>query len=63
MILFVGQRLGRADNDRIAGMDSDRIEVFHVTDGDCGIVCITHYLIFDLLKAFDALFDQDLMHR
>ena len=63
MVFLVRQRLGRADDNGIAGMDPDRIQVFHITDGDGGVIMIPHHFIFDLFKAFDALFNQDLVHR
>ena len=41
-------------------MDSDRIEVFHVTDGDGRVVAVPHDLILDLLVALYAFFHKDL---
>ena len=63
VIFFVGQRLGRAHHHRVAGVDADRVEVFHVADGDGGVVLVADDLVFDLLKALDALFDQHLADR
>ena len=44
-------------------MHTHRIQVFHVADGDCRIVRITHYFVFNFLIALDTLFYQNLMHR
>ena len=63
MILLVGQGLGGADHDAVAGMNAHRINIFHVADGDGGIVGIPHDLVFDLLKALDGFFHQHLMDR
>ena len=57
MVFLVSQSLGRTDNDAVAGMHADRVEVFHIADGDRGIVRVTDDLILDLFVAFDALFD------
>ena len=43
-------------------MDSDRVQILHVTDGNGGVVGITHYLIFDFLVTLDTLFHQYLMY-
>ena len=59
----VGERLARCHHDRIARMDTYRIDVLHATDRDGRIVGVTHHLVFDLLIPLDALFDEHLMHR
>ena len=62
MIFLIGQRLRRADNDRISGMDADRIDVFHVTDRDRRVVGIPHDFVFDLLIAPNGFLDQCLVY-
>ena len=42
-------------------MDTHRVQVLHVTDGNGGVVGIAHDLVFDFLEALDALLHQDLM--
>ena len=61
MILFVGQGLGGTDHNAVAGMNAHRINIFHVTDGDGGIVGIPHHLVFDFFEALDGFFHQHLM--
>ena len=62
-MLTIGQRLYRSHNHRVTGMDSHRIDVFHVADHDCIIVIVPHNLVFNFLKACDTSFNQTLMYR
>ena len=57
------QRKDRGNDHRIAGMNTDRIDILHAADRDAVIGGITHNFKFDFLVAFDALFHQDLMDR
>ena len=43
-------------------MHADGIDIFHVADGDTVSRGITHHLVFYLLPAGYAPFDQNLMH-
>ena len=61
VILFVCQRLRRADHDGVAGVDAHGVEVLHVADGNGGVVGVPHDLVFDFLEALDALLHQNLM--
>ena len=61
VILFVGQRLRRADHDGVAGVDAHGVKVLHVADGNGGVVGVPHDLVFDFLEALDALLHQNLM--
>ena len=63
LMLAVAQRLHRRDDHRIAGVDADRIDVFHVADDDGIVVGIAHDLILDFLEPGDAALDQTLVHR
>ena len=63
MIFLVGQGLGWADNNGIACVNAHRVQILHVTDGDGGIVCIPHDLVFNFLVALDGFLHQHLMHR
>ena len=62
MIFLVGEGLAGSDDYGVAGVDSHRVEVFHITNSNGGIVCIPHYLVFDFLIAFDAFFHKYLMN-
>ena len=59
----VGQRLDRRDDDRIAGVDAERVDVLHRADGDARVVGVAHDLVLDLLPADEALLDHDLADR
>ena len=61
MVFLVGESLARSHNDRVAGVDSDRVKVFHVADGYCGVVRVADNLVFNFLIALDALFNKHLM--
>ena len=41
-------------------MDSHRVDVLHVADGERRVVSVPDDLVFDLLVALDALFDEHL---
>ena len=44
-------------------MNTHRIDVLHVADGDRRVVGVPHDLVLDLLVALDGLFHQNLMDR
>ena len=60
MVFRIGKRLRRGHNDALAGMDAQRVEVFHIADRDAVVVAVAHDLVFDLFPAFQRLFDQNL---
>ena len=41
-------------------MDTERVEVLHITDGDTVVVAVTYDLVLDFLPAFEALLYEDL---
>ncbi len=59
----VRERLDRRDDDRIAGVDAQRIDVLHAAHGDARIVRVAHHLVLDLLPADEAPFDHHLADR
>ena len=60
LVLVVRQRLRRSDDDGIARVDADRVEVLHVADGDAVVVAVAHDLVLDLFPAGDAALDEHL---
>ena len=56
----VGQRLDGRDDDRVAGVDAQRVDVLHGADGDARVVRVAHHLVLDLLPAHEAVLDHDL---
>ena len=59
----VGQRLDRRDDDRVAGVDAERVDVLHRAHGDARVVGVAHDLVLDLLPADEAALDHDLADR
>ena len=59
----VGQRLDRGNDDRIAGVDAERVDILHRAHGDARVIGIAHDLVLDLLPADEAPFDHDLVDR
>ncbi|KAH8720481.1 hypothetical protein HC256_000873 [Beauveria bassiana] len=60
VVLFVAQRLAGGDDDGVAGVDSKRVKIFHVADGDTVVVGVADDFVLDLLPAFERLFNEDL---
>ena len=58
MILCIAQGLRWSDDDTLTGMDSQWVEVLHVTNCDTVVVTVANYLIFNLLPALQALLYQ-----
>ena len=63
LILLVGQRLGRRDRDRIAGMHAHRIEILDRADDDAVVIAIPHNLHLEFFPADDGFLEQDLAGR
>ena len=62
VVFAVRERLARRDDDAVARVDADGVEVLHVADGDGGVTRVAHDLVFNFLVALDALFHEHLMH-
>ena len=62
LVLFITQSLGRSHYNAVTGVHADRIQVFHVADGDHVAGAVAHYLVLNFLPACDAAFYQDLSH-
>ena len=63
VVFPVRQRLRGTHDDGIAGVNTDGVQIFHVADGDGGVICVADHFVLDLLVALDALFDEDLTNR
>ena len=63
VVLLVGERLRRRDDDRVAGVHAERVEVLHVAHGDAVVGDVAHDLVLDLLPALERLLDEDLRRR
>ena len=60
---LVRERLDRRDDDRVAGVDAQRVDVLHRAHRDARVVGIAHDLVLDLLPAHEAALDHDLADR
>ena len=63
LVLVVGERLRRRDDDAVAGVDAHRVEVLHVADGDAGVGAVAHHLVLDLFPAEQRALEQHLVDR
>ena len=58
LIFRIVQRLGRSDNYGVPGVDSHRINVFHVANGDTVVTSISDNFVFNFLPATQVFFDK-----
>ena len=59
-VLAVRQRLRRRNDDRVARVHAERVEVLHVAHGETVVLAVAHDLVLDLLPAAQVLVDQNL---
>ena len=50
-------------NDRVTGMNTNRVDVFHTADGNGMVSGVTHDLKLNLLIALNTLLNQNLVYR
>ena len=62
LIFFIAKGLGRCYDDTVSGVHADRVDVFHVADGDAVAGTIPHDFVLDLFPAGDAAFYQNLSY-
>ena len=60
LVDLVGERLDRRDDDRVAGVDAQRVDVLHRAHGDARVLVVAHDLVLDLLPADEAALDHHL---
>ena len=63
VVFPVGERLRGANHDGIPGMHAHGIHVFHVADGQRGVVAVAHHFIFDFFITADGFLHQHLIDR
>ena len=61
--LLVRERQRRGDDDAVAGVHADGVEVFHAAHGDDVAGTVAHGLKLDLLPAVDIALDENLRDR
>ncbi len=60
VVVRVRKGLAGGDDDALARVDAERVEVLHVAHRDAVVVPVAHDFVFDLFPAPQALFDQHL---
>ena len=55
------ERAGGCDDDGLAGVDAQGVEVFHGCDGEAVVIGVAYDLELYLLPSLQALFDQYLV--
>ena len=60
MVFVIRQRLRGSDDDTLTRVDTERVEVLHITDGDTVVVAVTDDFVLDFLPALEALLHEDL---
>ena len=63
VVLLISQCLGRTDDNGVAGMDSNGVDIFHVADRDSCVITVAHDLVLNLLKSLYTFFNENLMYR
>ena len=63
LVDLVGQRLDRRHDDRVAGVDAQRVDVLHRAHRDARVLGVAHDLVLDLLPADEAALDHHLLDR
>ena len=63
VVLFIAESLRRRDDDTVTSVNAERVEVFHVADGDTVVSGIADDLIFGLLPALERLFNENLRRQ
>jgi len=61
LILLIGERLRGSDDDRIARVNADRVDVLHVADDDAIVGPVAQNFVLDLLPAEERGLDERLM--
>ena len=62
LIFFITQGLGRCNYDTVPGVNTHRINIFHITYGNAVACTIPHHFIFDFLPSCNTAFYQNLPH-
>src|SRR3569833_388767 len=63
VVLLVAERLAGGNNDRVARVDSQGVEVLHVADRDAVVIGVTDNLVLDLFPALERLLYQNLRRQ
>ena len=58
--LLLAERAGRSDDDRLARVDAQGVEVLHRGDGEAAVVAVADAFELNLLPSLQTLLDEDL---
>ena len=58
--VLVRKRLGGGDDDALARVDAEGVEVLHRADGDAVVVAVAHHLKLNFLPSLEALLHENL---
>ena len=58
MIFGVGKCLRRSNDDRLAGMNAQRVEILHIADRDTVVISVAHHFVFYLFPALERFLYQ-----
>ena len=58
VIFTVGKSLRRCHNNALAGMDTQRIKVLHITDSNTVVKTVSYNFILNLFPSFERLFNK-----
>ena len=56
LVIQIAERLGGRDDDRIAGMDAQRVKIFHIANRDAIAVLVAHDFVFYFFKMMQIFF-------
>ena len=62
LVLLIGQGLGWCHNNTVTGMNTNRIQIFHITYGNAISVAVAHYLILDLFPSGNTSLHKNLTY-
>lgn len=60
VVVLVGKRLRRSNDDGVTGVNTKRVEVLHVANSDAVVLAITNNLVLDLLPALHTALNKNL---
>ena len=60
--ILLGECHDGSNNDRVACVNANGVDILHTADGDSVICAVTHNLKLNLLISLNALFNKNLMH-
>ena len=60
MVIVVGECLRRCDNDTLAGVYAQRVEVLHVADSDTVVIPVSHHFVFNLFPTLERFLHKHL---